>query len=247
MLRTLVRPAAMDVTEELNEPRIVFRHPQVQQAINEMSRGYLEASASQPPRTRHLQQSNAAVCAFLADDDALAQQSLDAAGPRLYHSSRKMLNTLLMHEASLRAEVAADTGAYGEAIRQAANPAPKTPLKEIQSAFMKVDEKGLSPDALAYLHEGQEMTALQQAVEAGDWVDLHFRKHLTAFYQSEMGEWTVDPDGVLVCHGSDHPRSRLILKVPLGPNVEMKGEISFDIPDTPVAIGVIWFSPFACS
>ncbi|MCX6850380.1 MAG: hypothetical protein NTY98_15785, partial [Verrucomicrobia bacterium] len=232
MVPSRLMTAALEVTEELYDPRFAFRHKQVQQAINDMSRGYLEASASQPPLTRHLRQSNAAMCAFLADDDALAQKALNAAGPRLYHSTRKLLNTMFMHETSLRAEVAADTGAYGEAIRTAANPAPKTPLKDIHAAFMKVEEKGLSADALAYLQEGREMTGLQQAVEAGGWVDLHFHKHLTAFYQSEMGEWTVDPDGVLVCHGTDFPRSGLVLKIPLGPDVEMKGEISFDIPAT---------------
>ena len=224
--------AAMDVTEELGEPRIVFRHKQVQQTINEMSRGYLENSASMPPLTRHLRQSNAAMCAFLADDDALAQQALDAAGPRLYHSTREMLSTILMHEASLRAEVAADSGAYGEAIRKAATPPAGASLQDIHAAFLKVDEKGLSPDALEYLHEALEMTGLQQAVEGGGWVEVPFHKHLTAFYQSEKGDWAVEPGGVLVSHGTDHIRSRFILKVPLGSNVEMKGEISFDIPDT---------------
>lgn len=232
MVPSRLMAAAMEVTEELYQPHFAFRHKQVQQAIVEMSRGYLAASASQPPLTRHLRQSNAAMCAFLADDDALAQQALAAAGPRLYHNTRKLLNSMFMHEASLRAEVAADTGAYGEAIRAAANPAPKTPLQDIHSAFMKVDEKGLSADALAYLQEAREMTGLQQAVEAGGWVDVPFRKHLSAFLQSETGEWTVDPDGILVCHGSDHPRSGLVLKVPLGPDVEMKGEISFVIPAT---------------
>lgn len=230
MVPSRLMTAAMEVTEEVYEPRFAFRHKKVQQAINDMSRGYLEASASQPPLTRHLRQSNAAMCAFLADDDALAQKALDAAGPRLSKATLKSLHQMFMHEAWLRAEVAADTGAYGEAVRLAANPAPKTPLKDIHAAFMKVDEKGLSPAALAYLHEAQEMTGLQQAVQAGDWVDVRFHQHLTAFFQSEEGEWTVDPDGVLVCHGTGFPRSGLILRIPLGPDVEMKGEIAFDIP-----------------
>lgn len=224
--------AALEVTEELYEPRFAFRHPHVRQAIVDMSRGYLEASASQPPLTRHLRQSNAAMCSFLADDDALAQKALNAAGPRLSRNTLKMLNTMFMHEAWLRAEVAADTGAYGEAVRLAANPAPGTPLKEIHAAFMKVDEKGLSPAALSYLREAQEMTGLQQAVQAGDWVNLRFHQHLTAFYQSEDGAWAVDPDGLLVCRGTGFPRSGLVLRIPLGPDVEMKGEICFDIPAT---------------
>lgn len=224
--------AAMDIIEEVYEAQAVFRHPDVKGAMVAMSRGYLDHSAAEPPLTRHLLQSNAAMCSWLADDDALAQKALDAAGPRLCRSTRIMLNSMLMHESFLRAEVAADNGAYGEAIRAAANPAPKTPLKEVHTAFMKVPDAGLAEDARAYLQEARELTGLQEAVEAGGWVDVSFHKHLTAFYQSEEGEWTVGADGTLVCHGTDHPRSRFVLRVPMGPNVEMKGEVAFEVPET---------------
>ncbi|MCB1276674.1 hypothetical protein [Prosthecobacter sp.] len=232
MVPSQLMVAAMAVTEEIYNPHAVFRHREVQQAMVDMSRGYLEGTVSSPPLMRHLRVSDAAMCAFLADDDALAQKALDAAGPRLHRSTRDRLSEMLMHEDFLRAEVAADNGAYGEAIRAAANPAPKTPLSDIHATFMKIDEKGLSSDAAAYLREAKEITGLQEAVNAGGWVDVHFHKHLTAFYQSEEGDWTVNPDGSLICHGTDHPRSRFVLKVPMEPNVEMKGEIAFDIPDS---------------
>ncbi len=224
--------AAMKVTEELFDAHSVFRLPGVKEGMAEMSAGYLASSAAEPELTRHLLQSNAAMCSWLADDDALAQKALDAAGPRLAPSTRSMLNSMLMHESFLRAEVKADTGAYGEAIRVAANPAPKTEIEKIHEAFMKVDDKGLASDALAYLQEARDLSGLHQAVEKGGWVDVHFHQHLTAFYQSEDGEWTVDADGTLVCHGTDHPRSRFVLRIPMGPNVEMKGEIAFEVPDT---------------
>lgn len=222
--------AAVDVSGEIYEAHKVFRHPQVKTEIADMSRRYLEAASTAAPQTRLLRQSNAAMCAWLADDDPTARKALDATGPRLHRATRQMLNDLLMHESMLRAEVAADLGEYGEAIQKAANPGPKTPLKITHEAMMKIDEKGLSADATAYLKEVRELTGLQETIEAGGWVPLNFHKHLTGFFQTEGGEWSVEPDGTLVAHGTDQPRCRLILRIPMGPDVEMKGEMSFDIP-----------------
>ncbi len=223
--------AALDVSGEVYEAHKVFRHPHVKREIAEMSRGYLEAAPAAAPQTRLMRQSNAAMCAWLADDDQVAKKALDAAGPQLHRNTRLLLNDLLMHESMLRAEVAADIGEYGEAIQKAANPEPGTPLKDIHEAMMKVDEKGLSPDALAYLKEVRELTGLQEKIKAGGWVPLSFNKHLTGYFQTEYGEWSVEPDGTLVAHGTDQLRPRLLLRIPMGPNIEMKGEISFDIPE----------------
>lgn len=225
---SLLRTAAMDVISEGADVRSVFRHEELQQAMVDMSRGYLEESPAEPPLTRLLVLSDAAICAWLADDDALAQKALEAAGPRLHWFIRKQLHNVTMHEAMMRADVAADAGLYGEAVRAAANPAPGTPMKEIHAGFAKVDEKGLSEDALAFVREHRELTGLQEAVKAGGWVSLNFHKHLAAFHQAEEGEWTVE-NGVLVCHGTDFYRSRLALRVPLGSDVEMRGEISFEL------------------
>lgn len=227
---SLLRTAAMDVISEGVEPRAVFRHEEIKQAMVDMSRGYLDYSPNHPPMTRLLVSSDAAICAWLADDDALAQKALEAAGPRLHWYIRRQLNNVMMHEAMMRADVAADAGLFGEAVRAAANPEPGTPMKEIHAGFVKVDEKGLSEDALAFVREHRELTALQEAVKAGGWVDLHFHKHLSAFHQAEEGEWTVE-NGVLVCHGTDLQRSRLALRVPLGANVEMRGEIAFEMTE----------------
>lgn len=227
---SLLMTAAMNITEEIYSPQPVFRHDQVRAAISTLSRGYLEAAAAAPPLTRHLRQSDAALCAWLADDDALAAQALAAAGPRLHRGTRSRLHEMFLHESLLRAEVEADTGAYGEAVRAAASPAPDAKVEDIHAAFLKVDEKGLSDDALEYVREAREFTGLQKAVEAGGWVSLPFRRHLTAFLQPEEGDWSVDKEGCLVSRGTDHPRSRLLLRVPLGPDIEMKGEIALDMP-----------------
>lgn len=248
----MLMTAAVDVTDEIGNPEPAFRHPETRLAMAEMCRGYLQAAASAAPLTRHQCQSHAAMTAWLADEDKLAQQALEAAGPRLHSETRQLLATLMMHEPMMRAEIAADTGAYGEAIRAAANPPPKSKLEDIHAVFMKVDEKGLSEDALAYLHELREMTGLPKAVEDGGWVDLHFHKHLTAFYQNERGDWQVDADGALVSRGTGHPRSRFALRVPVAQDLEMKGEIAFDVPaeiervDTSLGIGPMFcWSPAA--
>ncbi|MFO1482271.1 MAG: hypothetical protein U1F71_02810 [Verrucomicrobiaceae bacterium] len=235
--------ASIDVTDEIGNPKPVFRHPETRTAMAEMCRGYLQAAASAAPLTRHQRLSHVAMSAWLADEDKLAQQALEAAGPRLHPETRQLLATVMLHEPMMRAEIAADTGAYGEAIRAATNPPPKSKLEDIHAAFMKVEETGLSQDALTYLREAREMTGLPAAVEAGGWVDLHFYKHLTAFYQNEHGDWQVDADGVLVSRGTGHPRSRLALRVPVAQDLEIKGEIAFDVPaeierlDTSLGIG----------
>lgn len=248
---SLLRVAAMDVISEGVDPRAIFRHEELRQAMVDMSRGYLDHSPNDPPMTRLLVQSNAAMCAWLADDDKLALQALEAAGPRLHDHTRGQLNSLMMHEAMMRADVAADAGLYGGDVRAAANPAPNTPMKEIHTAFMKVDEKGLSEDALAFVRENEQLSRLQEAVNAGGWVDLHFYKHLASFYQSEEGEWTVE-DGALVCHGTDLSRSRLALRVPLGEDVEVRGEVSFELngskKDDPGGFGpMMHWLPDPCS
>lgn len=234
MVPSRLMMAAADVAGEVYDAHVVFRDERVKSAMVEMSQRYLEAAATAPAQTRQLRQSNAALCAWLADDDQLAKKALQAAGPKLNLSTRQMLHDLLMHESMLRAEIAADTGHYGEAIKTAANPAPKTPIKTIHETLKKIEEKGLAPEALAYLKEMRELTSLQEKIEAGGWVPLNFHQHLTSFYQTDGGEWTVEPDGTLLAHGTDHPRARLILRVPMGPNLEMKGEMSFDIPSTVV-------------
>jgi hypothetical protein len=234
MVPSRLMVAAADVSGEVFDALAVFRDERVKSAMMEMSQRYLEAAATSPAQTRQLRQSNAALCAWLADDDQLAKKALQAAGPKLNLSTRQMLHDLLMHESMLRAEVAADVGDYGEAIKSAANPAPKTPVKTLHEMLKKIDETGLAPEALAYLKEARELTSLQEKIEAGGWVPLNFHQHLTGFYQTDGGEWSVEPGGTLVAHGTDHPRARLILRVPMGPNVEMKGEIAFDIPSTVV-------------
>ena len=129
MVPSRLMVAAADLSGEVFDALAVFRDERVKSAMVEMSQRYLEAAATSPAQTRQLRQSNAALCAWLADDDKLAKKALKAAGPKLNLSTRQMLHDLLMHESMLRAEVAADVGDYGEAIKSAANPTPKTRSK----------------------------------------------------------------------------------------------------------------------
>ncbi|MBL9183558.1 MAG: hypothetical protein JNN17_15570 [Verrucomicrobiaceae bacterium] len=222
--------AALNITEEVYVAHEVFQHPGIKAEMSVMARGYLEAAATAPPITRHLRQSNAAMAAWLADDDALAKKALQAAGPRLHAATRDSLAACMLHESMIRAEVAADSGDYGPDVRAAANPAPETKPEAIHDAFVKINDSALSPDALAYVQEYRHLTGLQKALETGGWVDVPFYPHLLSYYQSEEGEWSVE-DGMLVSHGTDFPRSRLMLRVPMEPDIEIKGEIAFEIPE----------------
>jgi len=225
----MLMQAALDITEEVYVAHEVFRHPAVKSEMSAMARGYFEAAGAAPPLTRHLRQSNAAMAAWLADDDALAKKALQAVGPQLHSATRNYLTIGMLHEAMLRAEVAADAGDYGPAVRAAANPAPDAKPEAVHETFLKISDTGLSPEALAYVQEYRHLTGLQKALETGDWVEMPFHQHLLSFYQSEKGEWSVQ-DGMLVSRGIDFPRSRLLLRVPMGPDIEIKGEIAFEIP-----------------
>jgi hypothetical protein len=201
--------AALDITEEVYVAHEVFRHPALKTEMSAMARGYLEAAATMPPITRHLQQSKAAMAAWLADDDALAKKALEAAGPRLHPATRRSLTIGMLHESMLRAEVAADTGDYGTAVRAAANPAPDAKPEAVHDGFLKISDAGLSPEALAYVQEYRHLTGLQKALQAGGWVDIPFHQHLLSYYQSEEGEWSVE-DGMLINHG------KIAFEIPAG-------------------------------
>ncbi|MEQ1751864.1 MAG: hypothetical protein ABL974_20750 [Prosthecobacter sp.] len=221
--------ASLSVAEEVGEPRQVFRHESVQKAIVTMSQGYLDAKDT-PPQTRHLRVSNAAFCAWMADDDALAVKALKEAGPRLHAVTRQYLHSILLHENLMRAEASADAGEYGEAIRAAANPPKNTDIKTMIEILKKVDEKDLSPAALAYLQEGRDLVSFTEALASGEWVPLQMHQHMTNYYQ-DGGEWSVDKDGTLVATGDDTQWAKLALRIPLKEDIELQGEYSIDVPE----------------
>jgi|GEM_PF-1682050 len=233
--------ACADVTDEVKQAVEVFRHELVKEPLVAISRGYLDATDT-PPLTRAMRVSNAAMCAWLADDDALADEALKKVGPHLDRITVQYLSMMLMHEKMLRAEVAADVGSYGEAIRKAANPPPKTGLKEMGEMLAQVDEKGLSPEAMDYLLEAREMVGFQAALDKGGWVKVTPRRHLTNFHQTG-GDWSVE-DGALVITGSDDRWAKFFMRVPTKDDLEMRGEISFDVPkDLELAVNGFGFGP----
>lgn len=221
--------AALNVAEEVGEARQVFRHESVQEAIVTMSQGYLDAKNT-PPQTRHMRVSNAAFCAWMADDDALAVKALKEAGPHLHSVTRQYLHSILLHENLMRAEAAADAGEFGEAIRAAANPPKNTDLKTMTEILKKVDEKGLSPAALAYLQEGRDLIGFAEALASGEWVPLKMHQHMTNYYQ-DGGDWSVDKDGNLVVTGDDTKWAKMALRIPLKEDIELQGEFSIDVPE----------------
>lgn len=220
--------ACLDVTGEVKNPIAVFRHELVKESLSALSKGYLEQLGTSP-LTHAMRVSNAAMCAWLADDDATAAKALKAAGPQLHPVAVTYLNGMMMHEKMLRAEVAADVGDYGEAIRAAANPAPGATLKQMAEVLAKIDEKGLNADALAYLKEGRDMVGFEADLEKGRWVPVKPQKHLTNYYITG-GHWSVEEDGTLLAVGDDTFWAKMIFRVPTKADLEMRFDVSFEIP-----------------
>lgn len=221
--------AALDVAAETGNARQVFRHELIQKVIVNMCQGYLDAQDT-APQTRQLRVSDAAFCAWLADDDKLAVKALKEAGPRLHTSTRLQLHSILLHENLMRAEAAADAGEFGEALRAAANPPKDANLKTLHEMLTKVDTKNLSPAALDYLEEGKEIVTFPESLASGEWVPLKMHQHLTNYYQ-DGGQWSVDKEGGLIVTGDDTLWSKIALRIPLKEDIELQGEFSIDVPE----------------
>ncbi|HYF36824.1 MAG TPA: hypothetical protein VD994_16125, partial [Prosthecobacter sp.] len=235
MVPSRLMTVCISINEEVNNVRQVFRHPAIREDVVAIAKGYLAAAAAAPPQTRHLRISNAALCAWLADDDPLAATCLKEAGAQLHPATVRYLNEMLLHESLMRAEIAADTGAYGEAVRAAANPPKEATMETVAESLQKIDDKELSPEALAYVQEGRELLSFKKSLATGDWVPLIARAGLTNFNQAGGGRWQAEPDGSLVATGTDTKWSALLWRMPVEEDVEVRAEVSYEIPKVEIA------------
>lgn len=220
--------ACLDVTSEVRNPVVVFRHDLVKEALSTLSKGYLDQQGT-PPHTHAMRVSNAVMCSWLADDDVTAARGLKAAGDKMHPAAVAYLNGMMMHEKMLRSEVAADVGDYGEAVKAIANPAPGTSLPQMIEAFAKIDTKDLSEDAKSYVKDGYDMLSFEKSLEPGEWVPLKPQKYLSSFYMTG-GQWTVEDDGTLVATGDDTFWTKLMFRPFSKSDLEMRCDIEFDIP-----------------
>lgn len=232
MVPSRLMAACTEVTKEVGNALPVFRHEIVKESLVKISQGYLDAAVTASPEVRHLRFSNAAMCAWLADDDALAAKALEAAGPSLSHHTVAMLNGMLMHEKMLRAEVAADAGQYGEEVRKAVNPESKPTLEDMITSLDAIKVEALSPEAKDYVAELKDMLAFTKSVESGEWVPLKPRPHQISAYHTG-GEWDVLEDGALSTIGDDANWHEWALRIPIKEDLELKCEISYEVPDVP--------------
>jgi hypothetical protein len=235
MVPSRLMTACLNVNEEVGNPTEVFRHPMVRDSLVAICKGYDEAAPATPPQTRHLRLSNAAMCAWLADDDALAAAILVKVGPRLHSATASYLNEMLLHEPLMRAELAADAGAFGEEVRAAANPPKGSTLESMAQKLATIDDKTLSPAALQYVQDGRDILAFKKNLEAGGWVPLKGRAGLTNFLQSGFGEWSADEDGALIAHGSDTRWSALLWRMPIEEDVEIRADVTLEVPEGELA------------
>jgi hypothetical protein len=238
MVPSRLMSACIDITGEVGQPQPVFRHKAARESLIAISQGYLDAPDA-APQIRHMRTSNAAMCAWLADDDVLALRALKAAGGRLHSVTVQYLNGMMLHEDMLRQEASADAGVFGDAVRAASTANDR---KKLAEALAKIPTEGLSAEAKDYVAEGREIIAFDEALASGKWVPLKPRPGLTNFYQTGS-RWTVEADGSLVATGDDTRWTQLAYRAPTKEDIEMRGEIAFEVPEPDPAVANYAFGP----
>jgi hypothetical protein len=220
--------ACLDVVNEIKNNHLVFRSPEVKVPMLAMLKGYMD-EPDLPKELRHLRMSDAAVGAWLLDEDMLAESALLAAGDQLHQEARAKLAQLKWHEVAMRAEIAADTGKYGEALRTAVNPKTKEEFENMSASLRKIDLKTLSPEASAYLFETKARFEFPKLVEKGGWVPLPYDKH--RLWMSNDVWYVRDSDHSLVLNGRDRFNDDVSFQIPFKDGLEVSGEFALDLPE----------------
>jgi hypothetical protein len=225
--------ACIDIGLDEGLPDSLRRQPITHPTLLGISQGYLDAK-NVPPQTRHMRASNAALCAWLANDSAFSMRALKEAGGSLHPIAVKYLHHMLLHEDLMRLEASAAAGTFGAAVQAIAIPPESKSRDAILEDITQIPEATLSPEAKNYVAEGRDLLSFGDAFSAGKWVALKPRPGLTNYYQTG-GRWSADADGALISAGDDALWRELLFRVPFGADLEMRGQIAFDVPDATAA------------
>ncbi len=220
--------ACLDVVNEIKNANLVFLAPEVKVPMLEMLKGYMD-EADLPKELHHQRMSDAAVCAWLMNEDTLAESALLAAGDQLHQKARAKLAMLDTHEMAMRAEVAADVGQYGEAVRKAVNPKTKEEYKNMGARLREIDLKTLSSDGRAYLADVRAKFEFSKLVEKGGWVPLPYDKH--RLLMSNDVWYVRSSDHSLALDGRDYFNDDLSFQLPFKDGLEVSGEFALDLPE----------------
>ena len=234
--------ACADVTSEVIDARSVFSNERAKSAVLAASKGYLDRKEG-TELFKQCVASHAVMGAFLAGDYDLAATALRKAGPRLHQSARSMLQGMLHHEPGLRRDIAAGTGELGEEVKKLELISTQRDPKALDQALAAIDlGKLTNPSAKAYVQETRDWKTFIASLSSTQWLPLPFHEGLSTF-MSTGGEWSVEANGDLVATGNDQLWADLIFANPLPADVEIRGEIVFELPDESVVRDGYGFGP----
>ncbi|GEP45300.1 hypothetical protein BGE01nite_45910 [Brevifollis gellanilyticus] len=221
--------ACKRIAVEQANARGVFSHPSIKDAVVEFARGTLEHAETDPAHALR-ERSLAAITAWLAGDDALAARALKATGGKLDHESIVELGSLLRHPDGMKISVAAGSGEWGEELKAVELAYRQYNMKKVQEMLAKIQTQSLKNDAArTYVQELTATLDMPAKLAKGGWHPLPVHAGL-ATCLSTGGEWSVSVPGEITLTGGDVYQADLTFLVPVGDQVEMRGEVSMAMP-----------------
>lgn len=234
--------AASNIGEETFNSHGVYTAPAFEGAMRRAIEGYLDQK-DLSAREKRSYASHAAVAAYLMHEPELCARALEVAGPELEDKAVALLHAVLGHEQELRRETDALMGKLGLEAKDLMLTAYKRDPKLMREFLGRTKVDALPPASRGIFEEVTTAVHFQEKFTAGDWVPLTFRSGLTTTGRIG-GDWTATDTGELTLTGSDTRWVECFLRHPVGSkDVEIRGEMEFDIPDRSIVRDGFGFGP----
>ncbi len=233
--------ACNNVGDDLKDKRAPFLDPVVKPEVSAAAEGFLNSNAL-PPGRRHKMLSRAAVAAWMARDEELAAKVLKEDGPKLEKWTAQGLLTRGFHEEEIRLRVKAATGGLGAEAAKAEKAAADGDEAEYRNLVEGTDMSRLPGEARSFMEQERDALHMAGRLSAGDWVPVTFRQGLTHCVITG-GQWAADGKGGVIAEGTDDKYVELLFGVPVEGEVEVRGELAFEIPAEAVVTGCCGFGP----
>lgn len=231
-----------DVASELEDWRPALREPSLAKDSITLAQGLIDHATEATERAAW--QSVLPIVAFISGDFPAVTRALKSSPVPINRGTiRKMKNygidaSMMAAEASLRPRAGIDFDKV-EAARR---------LGDFTTALGLIEKLrvGLPPHDRRFLDSWAAAARFESNYAEGGWVSLMPNADLSGWHQVGC-EWSVEPDGTLVCRGTDE-RARLIFEGRLAGDFEMRGEFSANSADTVYrGFGFIFaYSDFPC-
>lgn len=234
--------AASNIGEETFNTYGVYTAPDFGVTMRQTIEGYLDQK-DLSGRERRSYASHAAVAAYLMHEPELCARALEVAGPELEDRAVTLLHAVLGHEQELRKETDALQGKLGPEAKDLMLTAYKRDPKLMRELVGRTQVEALPAASRAIFEEFTSVVQFQQKFMAGDWVPLTFRSGLTNTGRTR-GSWSATDTGELSLTGNDTRWVDCFFRHPVASkDVEMRGEIEFDIPDRSIVRDGFGFGP----